>query len=115
MKRPPIRRVREILHARFAEQVSLQELADAAGLSQFYLLRVFGHSLGVPPHQYQTHLRLAHARAHLRRGARVAGGGSRRFADQSHFVRAFRRLHSLTPGMFFAHSNVSLPHGLRMA
>jgi AraC-like DNA-binding protein len=100
-----IRRARDILHARFSEQVSLQELADATGLSQFYLLRVFGRSLGLPPHQYQMHLRLARARALLRRGepasqVAVAVG----FADQSHFVRAFRRFHGLTPGMFFAHA-----------
>jgi AraC-like DNA-binding protein len=104
-----IRRVRDILHARFAEQVSLQELADAAGLSQFYLLRVFGRSLGVPPHQYQTHLRLARARALLRLGepaSQVATAVG--FADQSHFVRAFRRLHGLTPGMFFAHAKDAL-------
>jgi len=100
-----IKRTREILHARFSEQVSLQELAEASGLSQFYLSRVFGRSLGLPPHQYQTHLRLARARALLRRGepasqVAVAVG----FADQSHFVRAFRRFHGLTPGMFFAHA-----------
>lgn len=100
-----IKRAREILHARFAEQVSLQELSDATGLSQFYLLRSFGRSMGLPPHQYQTHLRLARARALLRRGkpasqVAVAVG----FADQSHFVRAFRRFQGLTPGMFFAHA-----------
>jgi AraC-like DNA-binding protein len=98
-----VKRARDILHQRFAEQVSLQELAEATGLSQFYLLRVFCRSLGLPPHQYQTHLRLARARALLRRGepaSKVAVEVG--FADQSHFVRAFRRFHGLTPGMFFA-------------
>jgi AraC-like DNA-binding protein len=98
-----VRRARDILHARFAEQVSLQELADATGLSQFHLLRVFGRSLGLPPHQYQTHLRLARARALLRAGepsSQVAAAVG--FADQSHFVRAFRRAHGLTPGAFFS-------------
>ncbi|MEI9942390.1 MAG: helix-turn-helix domain-containing protein [Pseudomonadota bacterium] len=98
-----VRRARDILHARYAEQISLQELAEATGLSQFHLLRVFGRSLGLPPHRYQTHVRLARARALLRRGepacqVAVAVG----FADQSHFVRAFRRSHGLTPGTFFA-------------
>jgi AraC-like DNA-binding protein len=100
-----VKRARDILHTRYAEQVSLQELADATGLSQFYLLRVFGRALGLPPHQYQTHLRLARARALLRRGepaSKVAVEVG--FADQSHIVRAFRRLHGLTPGMFFAHA-----------
>jgi AraC-like DNA-binding protein len=98
-----VKRVRDILHARSAEQVSLQELAAATGLSQFYLLRVFGRCMGLPPHQYQTHVRLARARALLRRGepasqVAIAVG----FADQSHFVRAFRRFHGLTPGAYFA-------------
>jgi len=98
-----VKRARDILHARSDEQVSLQELAAATGLSQFHLLRVFGRSMGLPPHQYQTHVRLARARALLRRGepacqVAVAVG----FADQSHFVRAFRRFHGLTPGAYFA-------------
>lgn len=97
-----VRRVRDILHDRFAEQVSLQELAEATGLSHFHLLRVFARAMGVPPHQYQTHLRLAHARSLLRRGepvSRVAVEVG--FADQSHFVRSFRRSHGVTPSMFF--------------
>ena len=104
-----VKRARDILHARYAEQISLQELATATGLSQFHLLRVFGRSLGLPPHQYQTHVRLAHARALLRSGepasqVAVAVG----FADQSHFVRAFRRAHGLTPGAFFARAKDSV-------
>jgi len=98
-----VKRARDILHERYAEQISLQELADASGLSQFHLLRVFGRSTGLPPHRYQTHVRLAHARALLRRGepaSHVAAAVG--FADQSHFVRAFRRAHGLTPGAFFA-------------
>jgi len=98
-----VRRARDILHSRYAEQVSLHELAAATGLSQFHLLRAFGRGMGLPPHRYQTHVRLARARALLRRGepasqVAVAVG----FADQSHFVRAFRRFHGLTPGAYFA-------------
>jgi AraC-like DNA-binding protein len=103
-----IKRARDILHARFDEQISLRELAEASGLSQFHFLRVFSRSLGLPPHQYQTHVRLARARALLRRGepasqVAVAVG----FADQSHFVRAFRRSHGLTPGTFFARTKAA--------
>ncbi len=97
-----VKRARDILHARYAERVSLQELAEETGLSQFHLLRVFGRSLGLPPHQYQTHLRLARARTLMLRGepaAKVAVHVG--FADQSHFVRAFRRHVGLTPSVFF--------------
>ena len=100
-----VRRAREILHDRFAEQVSLQELAEATGLSHFHLLRVFARTMGLPPHQYQTHLRLARARSLLRRGepaSKVALEVG--FADQSHFVRSFRRSHGLTPKVFFPKS-----------
>ena len=98
-----VKRARDILHARYAEQVSLHELAEATGLSQFHFLRVFGRTVGLPPHQYQTHVRLARARARLRRGepsSQVALAVG--FADQSHFVRVFRRFHGLTPGAYFA-------------
>jgi len=98
-----VRRARDILHDRFAEQVSLQELGDATGLSHFHLLRVFARATGLPPHQYQTHVRLARARTLLRRGEPASKVASEvGFADQSHFVRSFRRSHGLTPKQFFS-------------
>ncbi|EPR43652.1 Helix-turn-helix, AraC domain-containing protein [Desulfovibrio sp. X2] len=100
-----VRRARELLHARFAEGVSLDELAAAAGLSPFHLTRTFTAALGLPPHAYQRQLRLAQARRLLREapdaGLRLADVAQETgFADQSHLTRAFRDAFGLTPGAY---------------
>ena len=48
---PAVRKARACLEARFAENVSLSELAAEAGLSKFHLARSFTQAVGVPPHR----------------------------------------------------------------
>lgn len=45
--------------------LSLKQLADMVGLSQYHFCRAFKESLGVPPHRYQTILRIERSRAML--------------------------------------------------
>ena len=45
------RRVREWLEAHPEQNVSVRSLAEIAGLSPYYLVRVFHKQMGVPPHQ----------------------------------------------------------------
>jgi AraC-like DNA-binding protein len=93
-----IARVGAHLRAHATESVSLDELADLAGVSKFYLLRGFRRAYGVTPHAYQRQLRLAHAwRAiadgqPLTRATYDAG-----FADQSHLTRQFAAQFGVTP------------------
>jgi AraC-like DNA-binding protein len=93
-----VRRARELIDARFAENVTLSQLARAAGQSEFHLLRVFKRDVGVPPHTYQTLLRLARARELLARGKTASSTAAEvGFADQSHLTRHFRNMLGLTP------------------
>ena len=69
---PAARRAKEYLQAHYAEEVPLQALADIASLSPYHLARVFRDAVGLPPHAYQTHLRLVHARKLLRQGLDVS-------------------------------------------
>lgn len=55
------RRVIELLHARLAEDVGLDELAAEAQLSAFHFARMFKQSVGVPPRVYLTQLRIEKA------------------------------------------------------
>ena len=55
------RRCLDLMRARLAEDISLDELAAEAQLSPFHFARSFKHSLGVPPRVYLTRLRLAKA------------------------------------------------------
>jgi hypothetical protein len=52
-----IKRVREWLEARPEQNVSVHSFAEIAGLSPYYLVRVFHKHVGIPPHQYQKNVR----------------------------------------------------------
>jgi len=96
-----LRRARDLLQARFNEQVTLSELAEAAHLSRFHLVRSFTHEFGIPPHAYQLHVRVERACALLRAGL---GSGqiasSTGFSDQSHFTRHFKKIMLVTPSEY---------------
>lgn len=55
------RRCLELIHARFCEDISLEELAREARLSTFHFARMFKQSIGVPPRVYITRLRMEKA------------------------------------------------------
>jgi hypothetical protein len=69
-----IGRARDYLEAHYAEEVSLKSLAEVAGLSPFYLSRLFEQSVGKPPHQYQLQCRIEHAKRLLLSGTPVSEG-----------------------------------------
>lgn len=62
---------RELLRERYTGPLSLDELAAAAGISEFHLLRAYRAAFGETPHQHFTRLRLEHAKRALARGAAV--------------------------------------------
>jgi transcriptional regulator GlxA family with amidase domain len=63
-------RSRDVIHARWADSVSVAQLAREAGLSEFYFIRSFERAFGVTPHRYQVRLRLANAKRLLQSSAR---------------------------------------------
>jgi AraC-like DNA-binding protein len=94
-------KARDFLHAHFTERITLNGLAQASGVSVYQLPRIFTKIMGVPPHQYQTHLRLAEARRLLGLGAPVSNVAiDVGFIDQSHLTRHFRRALGFTPGAY---------------
>lgn len=96
-----VRRACDFLHAHYASDVSLEELATIAGLSRFHFCRVFGKEMGVSPSVYQIQLRIAHAKKLLLQGIPIATVASLTgFYDQSHFGWHFKRLVGVTPGSY---------------
>jgi len=59
------------MHARFAESLSIDALAQEAGLSRYYFLRAFTQAFGQTPHAYLSRVRLDNARRSLARGDSV--------------------------------------------
>jgi AraC-like DNA-binding protein len=95
--------VRTMLEDRVTENVTLDELAEAAGLSRFHLIRVFRRRFGVTPFAYQRSQRIERARAVLRTGRSIADvAAAAGFADQSHLGRSFRAVMGATPGQYRA-------------
>lgn len=97
-----IRRVREFISENFAENITLQDLAEIARLSPFHLNRVFAKEIGIPPHVFQNQLRIEKARELIAQKKSLAEIASETgFSDQSHFTRFFKRYTGVTPKKFF--------------
>jgi AraC-like DNA-binding protein len=100
-ERGAVARVRAVIEARYAEPLSLTELAAQAGLTRFRLIRAFKREFGLTPHLYLLDRRVRAAATSLRDGlppaeaAALAG-----FSDQSHLTRAFKARLGVTPGVF---------------
>ncbi len=88
------------LHFRFAEPLSLGELAGSVGVSVFHACHVFRRATGTTLASYRRELRLRHALVMLIDGdaalADIAAATG--FASQSHLTNLFRARMGATPG-----------------
>ncbi len=102
-KPPPwLLRVKELLHARFTESLTLAEIAHSVSVHPVYLAQMFHKYFNCTVGAYIRHLRLEFARrelvtsdAPLCQIALAAG-----FSDQSHFTRTFKRYMGITPAQY---------------
>jgi len=103
-----LRKVVELVHAKLDSDLSLEELADAAGLSRTHFSEMFRQSTGQSPHQFVLHRRVDRSKELLRAAemrvldVAVACG----FKNQQHFARVFRKVCGVSPREYrleFAH------------
>lgn len=100
-ERYAIRKVCEYLEQNLAENILLKDLSEIANLSPFHFSRTFLLEKGLPPHAYQTQLRIIRAKHLLLSGEALSSVASIvGFADQSHFTRHFKRIVGTTPGQY---------------
>jgi AraC-like DNA-binding protein len=96
-----VRLVRQYLTDNHDQNISLSALAQMAGISPFHLARTFKDTTGMPPHLFQTQVRLERAKHLLRKGWLVAQVAAEcGFADQSHLIRRFKRFVGVTPAHY---------------
>ena len=94
-----LRRIRELVHAKMEDDLSLDEMAQSVGLSTAHFARMFRKSTGETPHQFVLRQRLERAKAMLRApdarvlDVAVACG----FKTQQHFAQVFRDVCGINP------------------
>ncbi|RAO77304.1 AraC family transcriptional regulator [Dyella jiangningensis] len=91
----------DYLHAHLSQRLTLDELADVAGLSPFHFLRQFQAHHHATPQQMLMAFRLAEAKRQLARGGKPADiAAAVGLADQAHLTRAFARRYGVTPARY---------------
>lgn len=94
-------RVLELIEARFAQALSLQELAQAAGTGVRQFSRAFRRHTGHTPHQYLLRRRVEHAQMLILQAMPLVDVALQcGFADQSQLTRAFVSIVGTTPGRY---------------
>src|ERR1700694_6030497 len=94
-----LRRIKELVHEKVEDELSLDEMAQSVGLSTAHFARMFRKSTGETPHQFVLRQRLERARAMLRApdarvlDVAVACG----FKTQQHFAQVFRDVWGVSP------------------
>jgi AraC family transcriptional regulator len=94
-----LRRIKEFIHAKVEDELSLDEMAQSVGLSTAHFARMFRKSTGETPHQFVLRQRLERAKAMLRSpdarvlDVAVACG----FKTQQHFAQVFRDVCGISP------------------
>jgi len=94
-----LRRIKELVHAKMEDDLSLDEMAESVGLSTAHFARMFRKSTGETPHQFVLRQRVERAKAMLRTSdvrildVAVACG----FRTQQHFAQVFRDVCRVSP------------------
>lgn len=96
------RRVVEHVQAHLAEDLRLEELATAGGLSASHLVRAFRSETGMSPHQYVVRARIERAKELLVRTDTPIKGIAALcgFSSAGHLATWFRRLTGTSPSEF---------------
>lgn len=97
-----LRRVTEFINENLEEDLSLAEIAEIAGLSQFHFARAFRKSTGLTPQNYLMQQRIERAKVLLAKDELPIVEVSLRtgFKNQSHFTTLFRKFTKFTPKMW---------------
>jgi len=97
-----LRHAREYVHAHFAENLTLAQVARACGVHPVYLGQIFRQEFGETLGEYLNRIRVRAAAGMLANSdlPLSAVAVDLGFYDQSHFTRVFREFTGATPGTF---------------
>ena len=94
-----LHRITELVHAEIEDELSLDKMAETAGLSTAHFSQMFRKSTGESPHQFVLRHRVERAKEMLRASeARVLDVAiACGFKTQQHFARIFRQICGTSP------------------
>jgi len=94
-----LRRIKELVHTKMEDELTLHEMAESVGLTMAHFSQMFRKSTGESPHQFVLRQRVERAKEMLRAGeARVLDVAiACGFKTQQHFARVFRRICGASP------------------
>jgi AraC-like DNA-binding protein/response regulator of citrate/malate metabolism len=97
-----VRKAMAYVHAHYAEQVSLKDIAAHIGLSKQHLIRSFRSEIGVTPIDYLRRYRIRQAKILLETSDKSVTEVALEvgFSDGSYFSRAFRRETGVSPSAY---------------
>lgn len=92
----------ETIQRRYAEKISMTELAKQSHISKYYFVRIFKEYTGQTPYEYLISQRLDRSKRLLTgTGLSVSRISSEcGFEDTSNYIRCFKRATGMTPGKF---------------
>jgi AraC-like DNA-binding protein len=95
-------RAKDLADARYAEPLTVRDLARAAGLSPAHFSRAFAAAFGEPPHRYLLTRRLERAAALLRATdwSITDIGLAVGWSSVGSFTTTFRRVYGSSPGAY---------------
>ncbi|MGF1754204.1 AraC family transcriptional regulator [Vibrio makurazakiensis] len=98
---PNLIKIREKLLDNVANNLTMTELSDEIGVSQYHLIRSFKQYYGLSPHAYLLDERIKRAKQMLKKGSTIVDTSqSLGFSDQAHFQRNFKKRMAVTPRVY---------------
>jgi transcriptional regulator GlxA family with amidase domain len=90
------------LHQNYTRPVARWEIAEAVGVSEDYLSRVFNRELGISPWDYLNRYRVLQSKQLLLNTAQSVGSIARQvgYKDQAYFSRVFHKITGTSPQEF---------------
>jgi AraC family transcriptional regulator len=102
LSKQKLRQAIEYIQAHLGEGLSLADVANELGMSQYYFCHLFKRSTGMSPHQFLIRQRVERAKHLLKQPERtvISIAMDCGFANQSHFAKCFRQFTGMNPNQF---------------
>jgi transcriptional regulator GlxA family with amidase domain len=97
-----VKRVVAYMHQNYAHLLTRWEIAEAIGISEDYLTRLFNRELGISPWDYLNRYRILKAKTLFTTTSHSIGSIARQvgFKDPSYFSRVFHKVVGMSPQEF---------------